>query len=62
MDEEERAKLLRRVARQLGDSMPFVQNDHFMRCAVCGQFFDLRDFTEVYYHYDGPHTPMKAKA
>jgi hypothetical protein len=62
MEQEDRTRLLRRLAQQLGDAIPVVESDHFARCQVCGQFYDLRDFTEVYYHDDVPHDPMKADA
>jgi hypothetical protein len=62
MDEAERTRALARIARQLSDAIPVVDHDHFVRCQVCGQFYDMRDFTEVYYHDDAPHDPMKPDA
>jgi hypothetical protein len=58
MDERERTRTLARIARQLGASIPLVEQDHFIPCPICGQFYDMRDFTEVYYHDDSPHDPM----
>jgi len=62
MDQLERDRVLRRLARQFGDAIPVVETDHFMSCPVCGQFFDKRDFTEVYYHDEEPHSAMMADA
>jgi hypothetical protein len=41
---------------------PIEEIEHFMACPTCGQYFDLRDFTEAYYHDDDPHEPMKPDA
>lgn len=62
MKHQERSRALRALAKRLRDETPVVEADHYMRCPVCGQFFDVRDFTEVHYHDDQPHTPMKADA
>jgi hypothetical protein len=62
MDGLERTRLLRRLALQFGDAIPIVEGGHFMPCAVCGQFFDKRDFAEVDYHDEHPHKPMMADA
>ncbi len=62
MKRQERDKVLRQLARQLSDEEPVVEGDYFMRCPICRQFFDVRDATEVHYHDDMPHPPMKADA
>lgn len=62
MDEEQRTRTLARIARQLGSDIPLVESDNFRPCGVCGQFYDVRDFTEVHYHDDTPHPPMKPDA
>jgi hypothetical protein len=41
---------------------PIEEIEHFMACPMCGQYFDLRDFTEAHYHDDTPHEPMKPDA
>jgi hypothetical protein len=62
MKPEQRSRLMKELAKRLSAEMPVVESDHFMRCPTCGQFYDVRDFTEVYYHDDHPHPPMKADA
>ena len=62
MKQEERGRVMRALAKRLAREVPIVESDHFMRCPVCGQFYDVRDFTEVYYHDDHPHSPVKADA
>ena len=62
MKEEERVERLRRLAQQIAQVIPVVDKDHFVSCPVCGQFYDVRDFVEVYYHDHEPHEPMKGDA
>lgn len=62
MEEEERTERLTRLAQQIDQVIPIVDKDHFVACPVCGQFYDVRDFIEVYYHDFEPHEPMKPDA
>jgi hypothetical protein len=62
MDPAERSRLLKRLARRIGAAIPVVEDDHFIACPKCGQYYDTRDFTEVWYHDDHPHPPMKPDA
>ena len=60
--QEDRTERLRRLAQQFDQVLLLVDKDHFMRCPVCGQFYDVRDFVEVYYHDYEAHEPMKGDA
>lgn len=62
MKPERRTRLMQTLAKRLAEEAPVVESDYFMRCPMCGQFYDVRDDTEVYYHDDRPHPPMKADA
>jgi hypothetical protein len=50
------------LRRYLEIALPVIETNQFVRCEVCGQFYDMRDFVEVWYHDDEPHLPMKADA
>jgi hypothetical protein len=62
VNDTERAKILARLKRELRETFPVVAEDRYVSCPICGQFYDVRDFTEVYYHDDTAHKPMKADA
>ena len=62
MKEEARKQALERIAKELMDQIPVAEAGRFVSCAVCGRFYDTLDFTEVHYHDDTPHEPMKADA
>lgn len=62
MKEAARKEALARIARELSDNIPLVEEGRFVSCPVCGQFYDTLDFAEVHYHDDAPHQPMKADA
>ena len=34
------------------------EKEHFMKCGICGQYFDMRDLTQVIYHEQIPHRPV----
>lgn len=62
MEEVERSRRLAELKRRLFGSDAVVLADRYLACPVCGQFYDVQDFTEVYYHDNEPHGPMKADA
>jgi hypothetical protein len=62
MKEEPRKQALQRIAKELMDQIPTAEQSRYESCRVCGQFYDTLDFTEVHYHDDAPHHPMKADA
>jgi hypothetical protein len=62
METEDRPRKLEQLRQQLETALPLIEADQFMRCAVCGQFYDVRDFVEVWHHNEEPHHPLKADA
>jgi|GEM_PF-2963482 len=62
MEEAERTRRLTELKRRLFGADATILGDRYMACPVCGQFYDVQDFTEVYYHDNEPHLPMKADA
>ncbi|RWJ66376.1 MAG: hypothetical protein EOR34_28585 [Mesorhizobium sp.] len=35
-----------------------AEEEHFVRCPMCGQAFDMRSFAEVMHHTEPGHKPL----
>jgi len=45
------------IGKRLGK--PVVdESEHFMNCGACGQAFDMRDLSQVFYHEEPDHKPL----
>ncbi len=51
----EALKQFKPCLRKGGD--PVDEVEHFMNCGACGQSFDMRDLSEVFYHEELDHKP-----
>ena len=62
MEKDPRSRRLELLRHHLEIALPVIEPGKFVQCEVCGQFYDARDFVEVWYHDDEPHERMKADA
>jgi hypothetical protein len=44
------------------DGEPTDEREHFEKCPVCGQAFDLRDLAQVLHHDTPDHKPIPPNA
>jgi len=55
--EAQRLMLNKKKAVRVGGE-PASEAEHFMKCPGCGQYFDMRNLGDAFYHDEEGHAPL----